>query len=259
MLLGLDEDKVSAETTADITYRIASTREEREAAFRLVYESYLRGGLGEVNDYQMRVTPYHLLPTTEVFIAELRGEVIFTMSLVIDGELGVPMEHVYGDEIARLRRQGLWVGEVSCLADRRAALERFFPVFLRTSRLMVQYARRRGLDAVVAAVHPKHSRLYRRYFDFHVIGEQKDYPTVRNRPAVALLAEFARVDRERSPSYLSLVAEPLGDEELRPHPISVTDCDYFRPMVDPSFRCAPIGDAVDEAGVRSAELAACVA
>jgi len=142
MLLGLDEDKVSADTTADVTYRIASTRQEREAAFRLVYQSYLRSGLGEVNDYQMRVTPYHLLPTTEVFIAQLRGEVIFTMSLVTDGELGVPMEHVYGDEIARLRRQGLRVGEVSCLADRRAALERFFPVFLRTSRLMVQYARR---------------------------------------------------------------------------------------------------------------------
>ena len=47
------------------------------------------------------VTPYHLLPTTEIFIAEYQGEVIFTMSLVIDGDLGVPMEHVYGDEIAR--------------------------------------------------------------------------------------------------------------------------------------------------------------
>jgi hypothetical protein len=257
MLLALDGNEVSTKITAEISCRIAKTRQEREAAFRLVYKSYLRSGLGAMNGYQMRVTPYHLLPTTEIFIAEYQGEVIFTMSLVTDGALGVPMEHVYGDEIARLRRRGLLVGEISCLADRRAELVRFFPLFLRTSRVLVQFARRRGLDAVVAAVHPKHARLYRRYFDFRIIGEQKDYPAVRNHPALALWAEFARLDRERPASYLALLAEPLGDEQLRPQPISPADCDYFRPMVDPSFQCAPIGDPEDEARGRSNELAAC--
>jgi hypothetical protein len=212
-----------------------------------------------MNAYQARVTPYHLLPTTEVFIAEYRDEVIFTMSLVTDGALGVPMQQVYGEEVARLRRQGLLLGEVSCLADRRAQLVRFFPLFLHTSRLLVQYARRRGLDGLVVAVHPKHARFYRRYFDFRVIGEQKDYPTVRNHPALALWMEFARLDRERPASYRALLAEPLGDEQLQPHPISLADCAYFRPMVDPSFQCVPIGDAVDEARGRSREMTACVA
>ncbi|MGA2253766.1 MAG: hypothetical protein ABSG53_03820 [Thermoguttaceae bacterium] len=259
MLLAPEGNKLSTATTADLRYRIATTKQEREAAFRLVYSSYLRSGLGEVNDYRMRVTPYHLLPTTEIFIAELRGEVIFTMSLVIDGDLGVPMEKVYGEEIARLRRQGLRVAEVSCLADRRSDLVRFFPIFLRTSRVLVQYAHRQGLDALVVAVHPKHARFYRRYFDFRVIGEQKDYPTVRNHPAVALWMEFARLDRECPASYRALLAEPLDEEQLRPHPISIADCAYFRPMVDPTFQCAPIGDAEDEARDRSTELAACVA
>jgi hypothetical protein len=259
MLLALDRDEISADTTAAISCRIAKTRQEREAAFRLVYRSYLRSGLGERNDYEVRVTPYHLLPTTEVFIAEYQGEVIFTMSLVTDGALGVPMEHVYGDEIARLRRQGLLVGEVSCLADRRSQLARFLPLFLRTSRVMVQYARRRGLDALVAAVHPKHARLYRRYFDFRVMGEQREYPTVRNRPALALWVDFARLDRECPENYRGMLAQPLGEEELRPHPMDLADCAYFRPMVDPSFECGPIGDAENEGRVRSNELAACVA
>jgi hypothetical protein len=259
MLLAPEGNSLATATTADLRYRIAATKQEREAAFRLVYSSYLRSGLGEVNGCQMRVTPYHLLPTTEVFIAELRSEVIFTMSLVIDGDLGLPMEHVYGDEIAGLRRKGLRVAEVSCLADRRSDLVRFFPVFLRTSRVMVQYAHRQGLDGLVVAVHPKHARFYRRYFDFRVIGDQRDYPSVRNRPAVALWMEFARLERECPASYRALIAEPFSEDELRPHPISIADCAYFRPMVDPSFQCAPIGDAEDEAAARSAELTACVA
>ncbi len=212
-MLVAEGNQASTEITADISCRIAATRQEREAAFRLVYSSYLRSGLGEMNGCQMRVTPYHLLPTTEVFIAEYEGEVIFTMSLVTDGALGVPMENVYGEEIARLRRRGLRVGEVSCLADRRTELVRFFPLFLRTGRVLAQYAHRQGLDAIVAAVHPKHARLYRRYFDFRIIGEEKEYPTVRNHPAIALWAEFARLERERSASYLALLADPLGYDE----------------------------------------------
>ncbi len=257
MLLALDGNEVSTDTTAEVSCRIARTRQEREAAFRLVYMSYLRSGLGEMNGYEVRVTPYHLLPTTEVFIAEYRGEVIFTMSLVTDGALGVPMEHVYGNEIARLRQKGQLFGEVSCLADRRSQLIRFFPMFLRTSRLLVQYARRQGLGALVVAVHPKHARFYRRYFDFRVIGEQKDYPTVRNHPALALWMDFARLDRELPQSYRALLADPLPDEELEPQPISRADCGYFRHMVDPSFQCIPIGDSEDRAGVRSTELSAC--
>ena len=260
MLLAPEEIETRPETTVDISYRIAGTREEREAAFRLLYASYLRGGLGEINRHQMRVTPYHLLPTTEMFIAEYQGQVIFTMSLVTDGALGVPMEHVYGDEIAGLRGRGLRFGEISCLADRRASMQRFFPVFLRASRVMVQYAHRQGLDAVLAAVHPKHARFYRRCFDFRVMGEQRDYPNVRNRPALALWAEFARLKREQSASYLAMLDDPLDDEQLLPRPISRADCEYFRPMIDPTYQCSPIGGAEEEDSTAApSELAACVA
>ncbi len=256
-MLVAEGNQASTEITADISSRIAATRQEREAAFRLVYSSYLRSGLGEMNGCQMRVTPYHLLPTTEVFIAEYQGDVIFTMSLVADGALGVPMENVYGDEIAALRGRGLRVAEVSCLADRRAKLARFFPIFLRTSRLMVQYAHRQGLDGLVVAVHPKHARFYRRYFDFRVIGEEKEYPTVRNHPAIALWMEFARLDVELPASYRALVADPYSAEELAPQPISAADREYVRPLIDPSFQCVPIGDAEDQRGAH--DLVACVA
>ncbi len=124
---------------------------------------------------------------------------------------------------------------------------------------MVQYAHRQGLDAVLASVTPKHSRFYRRLFDFRVFGGERAYPTVRNTIGVALWAEFARLQRERHASYLSLISDPLDDEELQPQPMSRVERDYFRPMIDPTFQCTPLGDGEDEAEARSAELAACVA
>ncbi|MBN2022061.1 MAG: long-chain N-acyl amino acid synthase [Pirellulales bacterium] len=231
---------VGNRTTDDLVYKIASTRWERAAAFHLVYNSYLEAGLGEPNPHQMRVTPYHLLPTTETFLATLDGEAVFTLSLVADGELGLPMEAVYPDEVAGYRAHGLRVGEVSCLADRRSQFRGFFPVFLQLGRLMVQYARKRELDALLIAVHPRHVRFYRRFLDFRPLGDQRDYPTVRNNPAIALCLDFERVDRELPENYDTFFGQPLPAEELTPHPILAEDVDYFRPMIDPTFRLAPL-------------------
>jgi len=234
---------LAEKTTADIQYKIAATQEERTAAFRLVYNCYLRSGLGEPNPHEMRVTPYHLLPTTEIFLASYDDEPIFTVTLVIDGNLGLPMEPVYGREVALFRQWGLYVGEVSCLADRRKEFRGFFPVFLRLSRLVVQYARRRGLDGLLLAVHPRHARFYERFMDFELFGQQKAYPAVRNAPAVALFLDFARVDRERPENYDTFFGEPLPDEMLRPCPIPAAQQEFFRPLVDARFEFVPIANA----------------
>lgn len=227
-------------TTEQVDYRIASTRAERAAAFRLVYESYLEAGLGEHNDYSMRVTPYHLLPTTETFLATRDGRAILTMSLIADGDLGLPMQSVYGDVVQRYRQQGSLCGEVSCLAERQDHLGEFFPIFFRSSRLLMQYARRRRLDALLVACHPRHARFYRRCLGFHQVGEERAYPSVRNHPAVALSLEFARVRRERPQLWDSYVKEPFPDEQLWPRPISPAQRAYFSTMVDPNLSLAPL-------------------
>jgi hypothetical protein len=232
--------------TADIQYRIASTRQEREAAFRLVYHSYLQAGLGERNRHNMRVTPYHLLESTEMFIAERQGNILFTMSLIMDSkDLGMPLEKVYADEVEQLRQTGRELGEVSCLAgcSNFRKMREFFPVFVGTCRLMVQYARHCGLHAILAAVHPTHARFYRRFMDFRVLGGERAYPTVRNNPAVALWLEFDRIDQELPASYEIFFGSQIPRRDLQPQPLSWLDCEYFKPMIDPNFKCAPLGDS----------------
>jgi hypothetical protein len=232
-----------------IECKIAETLEERAAAFELVYEAYICSRLGESNPWGMRITPYHLLPSTQIFIAVHQGEVVLTFSLLCDGELGLPIEMVYGEEIDCLRNQGLRFGEVSCLADRRQQINGdFFPCFINLSRMVVQYSHRQGLDGLLVAAHPKHGRFYRRLMGFDIIGEEKSYPAVRNRPAVALCLDYARLPEHRPDCHQMFFRDPFYDWQLEPKPISRSQQDYFEPMIDPSYSSMLFGEAEELTG-----------
>ena len=175
-----------------------------------------------------------------------------------DDELGLPMESVYCREVERLRLQGMRLGEVTCLADCQRHDREFFPIFLCACRLMAQYARYRGLDAIVAAVHPRHAAFYRRYMDFRVFGSEKTYPTVRNHPAVALWLEFARLDREPPTSYNFFFGQKIPGDDLQPQPITKDDREYFEPLVDDNFLCAPLDDAEEYGESSTDEPVVCI-
>jgi hypothetical protein len=243
MSVSLRIAREGAESSLDqeICYKIAATYEERSAAFRLLYSSYLRAGLIDANPFETRVTPYHLLATTDVFVASMWDEVIATMSLVGDGELGLPMEHIYAEEVDRLRQRGLRIGEVSALADRRRRLSRTLPVFVGLARLMIQTARERGLQQVLVAVHPRHARFYQRMLSFEPLGEERSYPLVCNNPAVALSLDFARIDRLRPENHDTFFAEQIPKEQLRPQTISAEEIERFLPAARWSGGFTPVG------------------
>jgi hypothetical protein len=225
---------ISAKTCAEIELKVAATRSERQAAFELVYQSYLRAGLCAENPLGMRFTPYQLLPTTDIIIAKLRGEVVSTLSLVRDGELGLPMEEIYGEEVAARRNRGVRLAEVSCLADRRKDAARFFGLFREMTRLMAQLGKNTGVDELVVAVHPRHTGIYRRYMAFQPMGDLRNYPAVQERPAVALCLNFdaARIDSPKS--WQEFFAVPLPISVLRTCPMPEEDRKYFSSLLTES-------------------------
>ena len=94
-----------------------------------------------------RITPHHLLPTTDLFVAYHGNELIYTMTLISDDEMGMPLEEVYRPEVANRRdTTNAYYAEVSCLASRVGYLprSRMFDVFVRLAGLMVQSARENG-------------------------------------------------------------------------------------------------------------------
>ena len=191
---------VPARIHPDIELKVAGSRNERRAAFELIYNSYRRVGLCAPNANGIRFTPYQLQQTTDIIIARLRGDVISTLSLVRDGNLGLPMEQIFADEVAARRAAGRQVAEVSGLADRRQSPARFFPLFCDMGRLMAQLAARLGVAELLITVHPRHVSLYRRYMAFMPLGDCREYPTVQGHPAVALSLDLspARVESPKS-------------------------------------------------------------
>jgi hypothetical protein len=207
------------EESESLDYTIASSRQELHAAFRLVYEAYVRSGLMQPNSYRMRVMPYHLLTTTEVFVAKRMGDVISTVSLVRDDRLGLPMEAIYGQEINERRQKRLHLAEVSCLADRRGDICHSLPVILRMMTLMAQAAQARGVDQLLIAVHPKHARFYQRFTAFVPMAGQRTYEAVCGKPAVALVLDLNRAPIDSPEHYRRFFGMPLPPESLRYQPI----------------------------------------
>lgn len=191
---------------------LARTRMDLVAAFRLLYDSYVHAGLVSENEQKLRLTPYHLLPGTEVFVAKCRGEVIGTMTMVCDGEAGLPMDSMYGDEANQLRGFGLRLAEMGCFADRRESPARFLKMIGELSRLVVQVARSRGVQGLVAATHPRHARFYIRSLGFEQFAGLKSCPYAQGNPAVALVQQFAKL--EETPIHDRLFGNPYPPEQM---------------------------------------------
>lgn len=214
----------------DVLYKLADCREEREDAFRLIHDAYTKTGLMEPNTFGMRVTPFHLLPTTDVFLAYHENTPIYTMTLISDDEMGLPLEDVYESEVsARRIETGAYFAEVSCLASRQGyfSRSRMFQVFEQLVGLMFQSARENGVERLLIACHPRHARFYRRFLGFEQIGKERCYASVQDNPAVACEHDFAHLDKEGYKLYDHIYAHTFRRWELYRQPMLDDDREYF--------------------------------
>lgn len=208
-------------------YRIARSLDDREEAFRLLYKSYLQAELSDPNAYELRVTPYHLLPESPVFISKKGDEVVSTVTMVIDGALGLPIEMLYGEKIAELRRFGAKCAEMCCLADRRNNPDRGIETLIEMTRLALYYAMHENVDCLLLIAHPRHGKFYKRAMGFKAIDEVRSCPYVRNRPAEPLLLNLAELRHHKPRLYDRYFGEPVSPEELVHDPMTADEIDYF--------------------------------
>jgi hypothetical protein len=174
---------------AAITYKIASSREELEESFRLVWDAYVEVGLQAADTTPLRFTKYHLLPSTKVFIAIHRaelekdrpdyeqlkqpGEIIGTLTLVPDGAFGLPMEEVCGEAVDAIRKGGGSPAEVIALAVNPEF--RSHNVMMYLYKLMFEYARLCDVTDITCSVTKRHIRFYQNMLLFEPMGELKAY------------------------------------------------------------------------------------
>lgn len=213
-----------------LAIQLARSEDDLHQAFALTYRSYFRAGLAVDHPSQLRLTPYHLLPSSEVIIAKLDQTVVSTISLFGDGKLGLPMQSMYAREVDFLRNQGMRLAEIGALADRRVSPRRFISTFAEMGRLLVQAAAARNIDALVAVAHPKHAKLYKRVLGFKQVGDHTDCPYANGNPAEALYLRFD--DHLGTKLYDEFFNEPLPSDHLEPYDWEPETRDRFGRILD---------------------------
>ena len=193
-------------------WRVSSEKKIKEAAL-LVGREYKKDGYfsGEENDF--KVPFYHFFSTSSVFLTEVEGNNIATVSMIGDSGKGIPMEAIYRKEIKELRKKNRKIAEISQLAIARDFMKKIgrkkrclqYPILISLFRLIFYNALSSDIDTLYIAINPKHDVFYKA-LGFSEIGSLKYYSNVEGAPALAR-AFFIEKDFSKFSQKNSLLKE----------------------------------------------------
>lgn len=229
----LTRDRISGSNAVSVCrVRTASSRNDFRSAFGLIQRRYQASGLLTDTGTSMRIMPYHLSAASQVFVAERNHEVVGTITLVRDGDDGLPMDTLYPEAIGNARKTSDKIGEITSLAvDPLQASPG--KIFMKLTRLLTFFARAQGLEYLTAVVHPRHAKFYRHAVDCQVIGDEKSVESVGGSPGIPLL--FGNInDSTHSRSRLrnKYFEGDFSGSELKPSPMLGQDCEYFYSLLN---------------------------
>lgn len=216
-----------------LRFETAKCRLQFSGGFRLLFDRYCQSGLCLPNRWRIRVLPLHLRPDTQVFIARFGGEIIGTISLVMEDHGDLPLQAMFEREVEKERRRYHVVAELASLAiSPRFSKSR--AVFAELTSIAVQFARRQGVDMLLATVHPRHAAVYERAMGFRRVGTVQPHEGVLGRPA-ALIATPTNQPEAIGQGWREwYFGDRFSDDELIASPMSRQDRVFFRPFVDSS-------------------------
>lgn len=184
-----------------LVLKIAETREELEACFKLLHDSYVGSGFMQPHPSGMRVNIYHALPTTTTLCAKFDGEVVGTISLIRESVFGFPLQSIF--DLNEVRGKEGRIAEVSALAVhpkfRKTGGSILFPLMKFMYEYCTTFFDTRHL---VIAVNPDRIEMYESLLFFQRLTENEveNYDFVNGAPAVG-----ASLDLHAAPEILKQV------------------------------------------------------
>jgi hypothetical protein len=170
------------------TFSVANKPNQLRSCFALAYNEYLKKGyVSQQLPQKMIISEHDKDKKTLVVMAKNEyQEIVGTLSIVIDGEKGLPCHELFPEELNRLRQKGAKVAEVIRLAiseDHKNSKEILLGMF----NLVCNYIKNvAGCSDLVIEVNPRHVKYYQRLLLFNVISEEKECIRVEGAPAVLL-------------------------------------------------------------------------
>lgn len=176
----------SAAPVSEPSCSCATSLEQVESAWRLVYDRYTQMGLINENPFGIHAVPGAVGDHACVIWGPDGANVGYTMTLFRDNPMGLALDSVYARELDALRAKGRRLLEVGMLADRRQSATRGVGALFSMMRWAVHYGLHTDLTDIVIGVHPRHAQFYVRCYGFEEFAEPTSYPLVRNNPVVPL-------------------------------------------------------------------------
>ena len=168
-----------------LVLKIAETREELQACFKLLHDAYVGSGFMRPDPSGMRVTIYHALPTTTTLCAKYDDEVVGTISLIRESVFGFPLQSIF--DLHEVREKKGRVAEVSALAVHPKFRNTGGTILFPLMKFMYEYCTT-FFDTrhLVIAVNPNRIEMYESLLFFERLAENEveNYDFANGAPAV---------------------------------------------------------------------------
>lgn len=172
---------------SNFTIKVANTLEEREAVFKMAYDSYLAKGFTAQRQDGNLVFTYDLSKDTLILIIKDKAdELVATATLVFEESCTLPAENIYAQEINSLRNLGRKTVELCRLCirpDYRNSKEILVLLF---NYIAIYITKIKNYHSLIIEVNPRHKAYYKALLQFTEIGALKECPHVENAPSVLL-------------------------------------------------------------------------
>lgn len=183
-----------------LVLKIAETKEELEACFRLLHDAYVASGFMTPDPSGMRATIYHALPTTTTLCAKFDGEVVGTISLIRESLFGFPLQAIF--DLNEVRTHKGNIAEVSALAVHPKFRKTGGTILFPLMKFMYDYCTT-FFDTrhLVIAVNPNRIEMYESLLFFQRLAENfvANYDFANGAPAVG-----ASLDLHHAPEVFKL-------------------------------------------------------
>lgn len=186
----IDIDKSQLE---GIQIRVAKDQNEINQAFKLLYEAYLTSGLMDPKSHELRITKFHCLPTSIIVVAVQGGEVIGTVTHVLDSQLGLPTD--MSVDLSSFRKRGKRIAEISALAVKKG-YRRSHSLLFAMTRYTFQYATKyAGVNYWIIGVRSSVASYYEGLFFFNRFKTKKiAHGFVKDSPSYFLYANLNELE-----------------------------------------------------------------
>lgn len=187
-----------------LVLKIADTKEELEACFKLLHDAYVSSGFMKPAPSGLRATIYHALPTTTTLCAKFDGQVVGTMSLIRESVFGFPLQAIF--DLKAVRARGGKIAEVSALAVHPEFRKTGGAILFPLMKFMYEYCTT-FFDTrhLVIAVHPNRIEMYESLLFFKRLAESEvhKYDFANGAPAVGATLDLRRAPKKYKATYAS--------------------------------------------------------